>query len=1120
MDEEALQVLPQLPTATASRAASHRRVFASWQWLLPLLEDPFAGYYRSTHAQQRTAIPLHIEHECLKGCRRKAQVVRCLYPLPSSNRPRIGVSLDVLDIYRAMFERSCDAITALAAALRTVYDRRGFTVVSDRNPLDRVADPFRMSLTHAVQWSSNLRDRIDRKLHNVLGACERALLPEETGDQLAGPSAGPSAAPLQPSAAPLQPSTAPSAEPSTPERCPACFGHTEWGRPLDQGGDVQLGADGCFSYRHLRSAGDGPIGYTPCFFIPQGDIDAVATKITQVRGNPCPNVRPPIPQDAIDGCEATFQAANEKAQRGDPKRYDASGVFLMTCRHGQILFFCNIYTPGEQQRYIIASLEELACQLPSQATIFQAYDIGCVIDHSLDLYPILADSLRNRVTFIINHMHSYRHEWACQVTFGPRFRLGAGIADHEDVERVWSRTRKTVPITRGQWNSRRIWMLDQYGVFLNAEGLENLGTWIERQDKNLRTKIQAALKTFGACRVSEAEVRRQWRDQKEAQTSIRSHAPARLRRQLDKVVTLQTQVDGVEKAIIDAKETIAVSGAPPDAVALLRSLEATHKRLNEQAEELYGSLNIGGSFPELADLPRPFVHTLLILNDLKTVIRRRAIASFQEWEALDRAVAGRREPLGTKLYQATRAAISKRQPALLKLIHRFNENCAKLEDLCPVGCRIPLPAPLPTQLTALRADPTLHEDVCISPSLGQIPRWLNDDDVRDGIRSLHIIDRCREEAFRLNLDHANLRLWLDEELSIVETALASHSDTSIGLPLQERQRLLQYLKYRWARQLQPQHLPGSLPFGFGPAEALPHHAQTPSVAPPRSPTFSIARIPSEHGADTQMSGMEVDSEEDSDLDDPGFVDVPTESRHDLRIRNASRTIIYERFSHFVVRGGLLYTLEIEPADLDRFLAPKGRLNGEGINGVMASLYLCFSNPYSPYVAAATRCAILSTYDLPRVRYKASDSDLWRFLGPTEYWTKSMWLLPIHRPAEQHWVCAVIDVSSYSIYFYDSLASQSGWRSNLREIMMLITRMVVLANRNGHPLHISTEEETWPAYPMFQDRAQQTNSYNCGLWVICMLAAVMHGFSGTEVYEADMASARSLLADHIRTLPIT
>ncbi|KAJ6578348.1 hypothetical protein B0H19DRAFT_1253593 [Mycena capillaripes] len=1057
MDEEALQVLPPLPTATANKAASltHRRVFDSWDQLLPLLEDPFADYYRSTHAQQQSAIPPLIEYQCPVGCSRKAQVVRCLYPLhvvhvrivtcdcmrlgvllvqhgvfpASPNRPRIGVSLDVLDIYRAMFERSCDAITALAAALRTVYDRWGFTVVSDRNPLDHVADPFRTSLTQAVQWSSNLRDRIARKLHTVLGASEQALLPEEARDQLAEPS--------PPSAPSTEPSAAHSLTPGRAsrilrEQCPACFGHTEWGRPLGQGGDVQLGADGCFSYCHLCSAGNGPIGYTPSFFIPQCDLDAVASKITQVRDNPRAN----------------------KAQRGDPKRYDATGIFLMTCRHGQILFFCDIYTPGEQQRYIVASLVELA-------TILQAYDIECTVAHSLDLYPILDDSLRNRVTF------------------GPCFRPGSGIADHEDVERVWSRPHKTVPITRGQWNSRRIWMINQYGTFLNAEGQENLGTWIEHQDRNFRTKMRATLKTFRACHVPEAELRREWRDEKE--------------------------IDGVEKAIIDAKQRIAISGALPDAVSLLRSLEAMHKMLNQQAEELYASLNIGGSFPELADLPRPFVHTLLILNDLKTVIRRHAIASFQEWEALDRAVLGQREPLGTKLYQATRKAISKRQPALLKLNDRFNENCAKLETLCPVGCRIPIPVPLPTQLTALRSDPSLHEDVCISPSPGRILRWLNDDD---------------DEAAHLNLDRANLRLWLDEELSIVDNALFSHSDISLTLPVQERQRLLKYFKHCWAQQLRPQYLASGLPLGFSPAEAPHRPTQTPSIAPSQSLTFSTPPIPFVHEHDAQMSEVDGDLEEDSDPDDPGFTDVPTESRHvaedgalypgsiddpedaadligddgegedgdseveeasgldvndrfeirwdsqqprnlyrsllqDLRIQNTSQTIMYEQFTHFVVRSRVLYTLEIEPADLDHFLAPRGRLNGEGINGILASLHIIFSGQYSPYAAAATRCAILSTYDLP-------------------------------------------------------------W-----DIMVLITRMVVLANRNGHPLHVSTAEEPWPVYPMFQvNRAEQTNGYDCGLWVICMLVAVMCGFSGAEVYERDMASAWSLLADHIRTLPIT
>ncbi|KAJ7433050.1 hypothetical protein B0H11DRAFT_1662669, partial [Mycena galericulata] len=43
----------------------------------------------------------------------------------SPTKPRTFVSIDLLEVYRALFERSCDAITALAAALHTIYERRG-----------------------------------------------------------------------------------------------------------------------------------------------------------------------------------------------------------------------------------------------------------------------------------------------------------------------------------------------------------------------------------------------------------------------------------------------------------------------------------------------------------------------------------------------------------------------------------------------------------------------------------------------------------------------------------------------------------------------------------------------------------------------------------------------------------------------------------------------------------------------------------------------------------------------------------------------------------------------------------------------------------------------------------
>ncbi|KAF7372472.1 hypothetical protein MVEN_00108800 [Mycena venus] len=284
-----------------------------------------------------------------------------------------------------------------------------------------------------------------------------------------------------------------------------------------------------------------------------------------------------------------------------------------------------------------------------------------------------------------------------------------------------------------------------------------------QQRKNMTPRHRAAMKTLQECRVPERELHAEWAAQKEAQTSIRAHkslllilvrvpqqlcvdAPAHLRHELEKVLSLQTQIDTVEKTIDDTKKTLQGSGASVHLLALLRGLEQTHKRLGREAEELYASLKIQKTFPELRDLPLEFAQTLHVMRDLKINIRKCAIGSFFEWESLDCAVSGRQGPLGTKLHQSTHKAISKRQPSLLKAIKKFNMCCATLERLRPPQCTIPIPSPLSTQLNGLRNDPSLHEDIWITPSEGPIPRWLNDEDVRDGIQSLHVANRCADKT--------------------------------------------------------------------------------------------------------------------------------------------------------------------------------------------------------------------------------------------------------------------------------------------------------------------------------------------------------------------------------------
>ncbi|KIJ06793.1 hypothetical protein PAXINDRAFT_91464, partial [Paxillus involutus ATCC 200175] len=52
-----------------------------------------------------------------------------LFPT-SPSQPCMAVSVDLLAFYRALFERSCDAINALASGLHTHYTRCGFHMVN------------------------------------------------------------------------------------------------------------------------------------------------------------------------------------------------------------------------------------------------------------------------------------------------------------------------------------------------------------------------------------------------------------------------------------------------------------------------------------------------------------------------------------------------------------------------------------------------------------------------------------------------------------------------------------------------------------------------------------------------------------------------------------------------------------------------------------------------------------------------------------------------------------------------------------------------------------------------------------------------------------------------------
>jgi hypothetical protein len=110
----------------------------------------------------------------------------------------------------------------------------------------------------------------------------------------------------------------------------------------------------------------------------------VGERIERARKAPARSYKPSVPHEAVDECERSYDAAKGNHQ-ADSDRFDATGWMSLVCQHDIPLFFVNIDTLGEQQKYVIALLEHLYSLLPPEATVCNFYDVGCVTDHSIHL---------------------------------------------------------------------------------------------------------------------------------------------------------------------------------------------------------------------------------------------------------------------------------------------------------------------------------------------------------------------------------------------------------------------------------------------------------------------------------------------------------------------------------------------------------------------------------------------------------------------------------------------------------------------------------------------------------------------------------------------------------------
>lgn len=86
----------------------------------------------------------------------------------------------------------------------------------------------------------------------------------------------------------------------------------------------------------------------------------------------------------------------------------------------------------------------------------------------------------------------------------------------------------------------------------------------------------------------------------------------------------------------------------------------------------------------------------------------------------------------------------------------------------------------------------------------------------------------------------------------------------------------------------------------------------------------------------------------------------------------------------------------------------------------------------------------------------------------------------------------------------------------QDIIKFIERLLILSNEYNHPLLVDTAG--WVARPV-TTTASQTNSYDCGMWVLAGIAATLRGHHTVGMSESDVREFRNILYLNVLSLPV-
>jgi hypothetical protein len=196
--------------------------------------------------------------------------------------------------------------------------------------------------------------------------------------------------------------------------------------------------------------------------------------------------------DSVEICIQRWRNAGPEARKKMFSLFAVAGIFLVVCRHGHVLFICDMIRSGElwvhyfpdsifftvtisRMKYPFAIVNKLIDIYGTDLGL--GYDIMCGFTKSLQKSSLGPKALQSRLHGIVPAFHGHAHNRGCQVHWHPMYMEDAGIEDFEECERTFSRSNELASGTRLATPFHRHQQIDEHFAFHDEDKFAESGTY-------------------------------------------------------------------------------------------------------------------------------------------------------------------------------------------------------------------------------------------------------------------------------------------------------------------------------------------------------------------------------------------------------------------------------------------------------------------------------------------------------------------------------------------------------------------------------------------------------------------------------------------------------------------